>query len=104
MAESCEKTARQQAHGEMEYFRLYERLKRIVMEEISVMGIGGGVNPEALVSMTETRNMLIRHSYRQQRSRGVKAEALYWELGSQYHLSRNTVKFIVHNGPDSSGG
>ena len=104
MTESCERTARQPVHGEMEYSRLYERLKRIVMDEVSHMGIGGGVNPEALVSMTETRNMIIRHSYRQQRSRGVKAEALYWELGSQYHLSRNTVKFIVHNGPDTLGG
>lgn len=104
MVESYSKAGRQTTHGEFDYSRLYERLKQIVMEEVDGLGIGGGANPEALVSMTETRNMLIRHVYRQQRSRGVKAEALYWELGSQYHLSSNTVKYIVHNGPVVSAG
>ena len=104
MAESYKKAVRYTAHCEVDYSRLYERLKRIVMEEVNGLGIGGAVNPEALVSMTETRNMLIRHAYWTQRRRGVKAEALYWELGSQYHLACNTVKYIVNNGPVVTAG
>lgn len=75
-------------------YLIMSRLRAVVTAEMERIGIN--LDPDRVLSCVQIRNELIRHEYNEGRGNGVKAEALYCEIGAKYGLAYKTVWHIVH--------
>lgn len=78
----------------------YTETRRKIIEAFGELLSDCGMSydrPERYINDTQLRNGYIRQTYCDGRQRGVKSEALIYQLADEFCLSYESVSTIVHN-------